>query len=227
MSIITFIIGLLLSYDSIGFPFKAQLTIFLAAFIPFILFIIIVIIIYKNKQKKVISIFKIISIIITFLLLFYYFIALFVIIITEFLNPMTNPKYYSYHIFITPKLKQVFPSKIPKNVENIKFLYAPGILQGGTRYTLYYIDKNMTLDKFDKKYNKQSKWIGHINEYTEKDLLNNAFYSTPSEYKNENDYMIYLVNGTCDGSDYCNHGLFLIAAYNEKTHEVVYSAESW
>lgn len=225
MSIITFIIGIFLSYDSIGFPLKAQLIIFLAAFIPCILFVIFLFIIYKNKEKqKVYSIFKTISIVITCLLLFYYLIAMFVVVLTEAVNPMTNPKYYSFHI---PD-KKVFPKKIPKDVDDVKFLYAPGILQGGTSYTLYYVDKNMTLDEFDKKYKKQAEWIGHIDDYKEKaGLLSGAFYYTPSEYKNENDYVIYLIKGRCDDSGYCNHGDFLIAAFNEKTHQVVYSTESW
>lgn len=225
MSIITFLIGIFLSYDSIGFPLKAQLIIFLAAFIPCILFVIFLFVIYKNKEKqKVYSIFKTISIVITCLLLFYYLIAMFVVVFTEAVNPMTNPKYYTFHI---PE-KKVFPKKIPKDVENVKFLYAPGILQGGTRYTLYYVDKNMTLDEFDKKYKKQAEWIGHIDDYKEKaGLLSGAFYYTPSEYKNENDYIIYLIKGRCDDSGYCNHGHFLMAAFNEKTHQVVYSTEAW
>lgn len=229
MSIITFVIGIFLSYDSIGFPLKAQLIIFLVAFAPFIIFIIFVFMIYKyNKKKKVVYALKTISIVITCLLLFYYFIALFFVVLIEATNPMTNPKYYSYHISVTPVLKKAFPSKIPKNVDNVKFFYVPGILQGGTRYTLYYIDKNMTCDKFDKKYKKQAEWVGHKDGYTEKrGLLSGAFYSTPSEYKNENDYIIYLIDGNCDNSGYCNHGSFLIAAFNEKTHEIVFSAEDW
>ncbi len=229
MSIITFLIGIFLSYDSIGFPIKAQLIIFLAAFIPCILFLIFLFVIYKNKEKqKVYSVFKTISIVITCLLLFYYFITLFVIAITEATNPMTNSKYYSYHIFITPGLKDTFPNKIPKNVENVSFYYAPGVLQGGTRYTLYYVDKKMTLDEFDKKYKKKAEWIGHKNDYKDKPgLLSGAFYTTPSEYKNENDYTIYLIYGRCYKPDSCNHGDFKIAAFNDKTHEVIYSAESW
>lgn len=225
MSIITFLIGIFLSYDSIGFPLGAQLIIFVVAFIPCILFVIFTIVIYKNKKKrKVYSIFKTISTIVTCLLLFYYFIAMFVVVLTEAINPMTNPKYYSFHI---PD-KKVFPQKIPKDVEDVKFLYAPGILQGGTRYTLYYVDKKMTLDEFDKKYKKQAEWIGHKDEYKDKSgLMGGVFYSTPSEYKNENDYVIYLIDGNCDDSGYCNHGNFLIAAFNKKTNEVVYSTESW
>lgn len=225
MSIITFLIGIFLSYDSIGFPLKAQLIIFLAAFIPCLLFLIFLFVIYKNSQKrKIVSIFKTLSIVIACLLLFYYLLSMFVVVLTEAVNPMTNPKYYSFHI---PDSK-VFPKKIPKDVEDVKFLYAPGILQGGTRYTLYYVDKNMTLDKFDKRYKKHAEWIGHINDYTEnKGLLSGAFYYTPSEYKNENDYVIYLIKGKCDDSGYCNHGSFLMTAFNEKTHQVVYSTEAW
>lgn len=225
MSIITFLIGILLSYDSFGYPFKAKLIIFLLAFLPCILFLLFIFIIYKNKENKIIyTVFKIFSIVNTCLLLVYYFLAIFFIVLTEAINPMTNPKYYSFY---KPN-KTVFPQRIPKDVEAVKFLYAPGILQGGTRYSLYYIDKKMTLTNFDKKYKEQAEWVGHLDEYEEKSgLLSSAFHSTPSEYKNENDYVIYLINSKCDDSGWCNHGSYMIAAFNEKTHQVVYSSETW
>lgn len=228
MCIITFIIGILLSLGLVGLPLKAKILILLASFIPFILFLIITFIMYKfNEKKKVVSAFKVFALILFCLLLYYYFIALFVINAIEATNPVTNPKYYSYYV-TDSRLKKAFPNKIPKNVDNVKFYYAPGFLQGGTRYTLYYVDNNMTLDKFDKTYKKKAEWIGHKNEYTEKfGLLSSIFYSTPSEYKSENDYIIYLIDGDCDNSGYCNHGYFLIAAFNEKTHEVVFSSEAW
>ena len=161
-------------------------------------------------------------------MLFYYFPALFFIVMIEFENPMTNTQFYSYHIFVSPGLKNTFPSSIPKGAENVKFYYAPGFLQGGTRNTLYYIDKNMTLDEFDNNYRKKAEWIGYKNEYTDKPgLLSGAFYTTPSEFENENDYIIYLIYGSCYKPNSCNHGEFKIAAFNETTHEVVYSAESW
>ena len=229
MSIFTFLIGILLSYDSVGFPLKAQLIILLVAYIPFILFILITFIIYTNNQnKKVYSFFKTSTIVATIFLLFYYFIALFVVVFTEALNPMTNPTFYSYHVFVSPGLKDTFPSSIPKDVEDVSFYYAPGFLQGGTRHILYYIDKKMTIVEFDNKYKNKAIWIGHKEDYKENPgLLSGAFYSTPSEYNNENDYVIYLIEGSCDGSGYCNHGEFKLAAFNETTHEVVYSSETW
>lgn len=137
---------------------------------------------------------------------------------------MTNPKYYNFY---RPDLN-VFPKKIPKEVEDVKFLYAPGILQGETIYTLYYVNKNMTLNEFDKKYKKQAEWVGHLKDYKENEgLLNGVFYNTPSEYENENDYVIYLIKGECDDSGYCNHGHYILSAFNEKTYQVVYSAEYW
>lgn len=229
MSIFTFLIGILLSYDSIGFPLKAQFIIFLAAYIPFILFMFITFIIYINRQnKKVFSFFKASAVVTTVFLLFYYFIALFVVVVIEAENPMTNPTFYSYHVFVSPGIKDTFPSSIPKGVENVSFYYAPGFLQGGTRHTLYYIDKKMTIEKFDNKYKNKAIWIGHKDDYNERPgLLSGAFYSTPSEYNNENDYTIYLIYGSCYKSDSCNHGEFKLAAFNETTKEIIYSAESW
>lgn len=226
--IITFLIGIFLSYDSVGVPIKAKLTILLVSFFPFVLFLIIILIIYKfRKRKKVVFTFKILSIIITCLLLFYYFYALFFVLLEEATNPITNPKYYNHYVS-SSRLKSVFPKKIPNDVKKIEFYYAPGILQGGTNYSLYYIDKNMTIDKFDKKYKEKAIWIGHKEEYIkEEGLLTGAFSYTPANYKNEDDYIIYLVESYCDDSGYCNHGNFLLAAYNEKTHEVIFKAKQW
>ena len=226
MSIITFLIGIFLSYDLIGFPLKAKIIVFFAAFTPFILFMIFLFVIYINKEnQKIFSIFKTISIVITCLLLFYYLFALFIIVLTEAVNPMTNLIYYKFY---KPD-SEIFPKKIPKDVEDVKFLYVPGVLQGGTIYTLYYVDKNMTLKEFDKKYKNQAEWIGHLDDYKEKEgLLSGAFGCTPAEYAdNKNDYVIYLIKGTCDNSGYCNHGHFIMAAFNEKTHQVIYSVEYW
>ena len=141
-------------------------------------------------------------------------------------NPITDVKYYKREI--KGHLLKVFPSDIPDNVEKVEFYYAPGILQGGTNYSLYYVDKNMTMDKFDKKYKNKAIWIGHKDEYTEKmGLLTGAFSYTPAEYENEDDYIIYLIEGNCDNSGYCNHGKFLMTAYNEKTNEVIFRSERW
>ena len=225
MSVITFILGILIFFPSIGFPLKVQIIAFLLSFIPFVLFLFFTFIIYKNKEKKkVFYTFKTFSIVLTFSLILYYFIALFYITIFEATNPMTNPKYYWFH---KPNF-DVFPGKIPSSAKDASFIYFPGVLQGGTRYTLYYVDNNMTLDEFDEKYNDKAKWIGHMDDYKDnRGLLDGAFYYTPSEFKNENDYTIYLIEGKCDDSGYCNHGSFVIAAFNEKTNQVVYSAETW
>ena len=113
-------------------------------------------------------------------------------------------------------------------MDNIHFYYAPGILQGGTNYSLYYIDKNLTREEFDKRYREKAIWIGCKSEYAEKsELLASAFSFTPVDYNAEDNYIIYLVDRNCDDSGYCNHGNFLFVAYNEETHEVIFRAEFW
>lgn len=227
MCIITLLIGIwFYSSTAIGIPIKEKLIIFLASFIPFFIFLIITILSYhfKERYKKI---FKIISIILSLLLVFYYFVALFVCVLLSATNPVTDSKYYNYYV-TGERLEKVFPAKIPSNAKNIEFYYAPGILQGGTNYSLYYIDDSMTKEKFDKEYKNKAIWIGYKEEYTEKEgLLSGAFAYTPAYYENENDYIIYLIEGRCDDSGYCNHGDFLIAAFNEKTNEVVFRSEQW
>lgn len=231
MSIITLCIGLFLSYDLVGFPIKQKPIILLMNFIPFIIFLIIILIIYKNKQKtRMISTLRVASIIIACLSLFYYFYVVFFTALEEVMNPVTNPKYYTMYVSGS-RLYKIFPKKIPDNVENVAFFYAPGVLQGGTNYSLYYVDKSMTMEKFDNEYKEKAIWIGRKSEYTEKrGLLTGVFSFTPIsdiDRKAEDDYIIYLIEGRCDDSGYCNHGDFLVTAFNEETNEVIFRSEQW
>jgi len=233
MSIITFLIGSFFVYDTIGVPLKAELGILLASYLPTILFVISTILMYKyNNRKKVIKTFNIISIILTCILLIYYFIAMFIIVMIQASNGVSNPIFYKRYVSGS-KLTKVFPHNIPKNVENVEFHYNPPFLQGSMIHYLYYIDKNMTADKFEKKYKDKAEWVGHKNEYNEKKglLSGNLLIDSGGSYyerqKHENNFVIYLVNGRCDDSGWCNHGEFLYAAFNDKTKEVIYRAEQW
>ena len=86
----------------------------------------------------------------------------------------------------------------------------------------------MTDKIFMKEYKNKAIWIGHIDEYTDKKgLLSGVFNNTPAHDKNTYDYTIYLMDGDCDNSGYCNHGNYIIAAFNKKKHEVIFSSEQW
>ena len=233
MSIITFAIGSFLVYDTIGVPLVAELEIMLASYLPTLLFILNTILMYKfNNNKKVVITFHVLSILITCGLLIYYFIAMFIIVLIQAINGVSNPIFYRHYISGT-NLTKVFPNSIPRNVTDVEFHYNPPFLQGGEIHYLYYVDKNMTSDKFDKKYKSKAVWIGHKDEYNEKKglLSSNLLMSSEGSYyerqEHESDFIIYLLEGRCDDSGYCNHGEFLYAAFNEKTKEVIYKAEQW
>lgn len=228
MSIITFIIGCFFAQSSIGIPVKGQFVILLLGFLPFIIFIGITLLSYRfSRNIETKNMFNCITGIFVFFLLLYYLVAIFECGFIEATNPITDIKYYKHYINGS-YLTQVFPSRIPKNVDNIQFYYAPGMLQAGTNYSLYYVDKNLTKEEFDKRYREKAIWIGHKSEYTEKSgLLAGAFSFTPVDYSDEDNYIVYLIVGNCDDSGYCNHGEFLFVAYKEETHEVVFRAEFW
>ncbi len=228
MGVITFIIGAFLSLSTVSVPIKVRITILFISYLPVILFLIIVFLIYKFKDNnKIVFKFKVITFFISLVLIVYYFYSFKFISLKATINPVTNPKYYSYYV-TGERLKSVFPDEIPLDVENVEFFYSPIFLQGGTKYSLYYIDKDMTLDVFNQKYQDKAIWIGYKNEYTEnKGLLPYLFIHTPSYYKNEDDYLIYLVEGNCKGASYCSHGDILLAAFNEKTNEVIFRSQQW
>lgn len=228
MGIITFLIGTFLSFNLVGVPIKVRITILFLSYLPVVLFLIIVFLIYKFKDnKKIVFNFKAITLFISLVLIVYYFYSFTFISLKATINPVTNPKYYQYYV-TGERLKNVFPDEIPNDVENVEFFYSPIFLQGGTKYSLYYVDKDMTIDKFDQEYRDKAIWIGYKSEYTEnKGLLPYLFIHTPSYYKNEDDYLIYLVEGNCKGASYCSHGDILLAAFNEKTNEVIFRSQQW
>lgn len=222
--IINFIIGTLLFYETLFRPIKIILITLLISYLPFIIFFIISLLSYHLKDNlKAIKVIKIVTKILIYLQVFYYFMAIFIIAILMSLNPVTNPKYYKFFVN-SDELTKVFPKQIPDNVKNVQFYYAPGVLQGSTDYVLYYIDENINLDNFKEK----ATWIGTKDEYTEVNgLLSGAFSYTPIEYKNEDSFVIYLIEGNCDDSKYCNHGKYLFAAINENTNEIIYKLSFW
>ena len=222
--IINFIIGTLLFYEALFRSINIILITLLISYLPFIIFFIISLLSYHLKDNlKAIKVIKIITKILIYLQVFYYFMAIFIIAILMSLNPVTNPKYYKFFVN-SDELTKVFPKQIPYNVKNVQFYYAPGVLQGSTDYVLYYIDENINLDNFKEK----ATWIGTKDEYTEVNgLLSGAFSYTPIEYKNEDSFVIYLIEGNCDDSGYCNHGKYLFVAINENTNEIIYKLSFW
>ena len=228
MSIICFIIGILFIILSRYDTLKIRLSIILIGYIPCILFVIITLMRTKFYKKIKVRIFcGVMEWLLIFFIFVYYLMAIVSCAFLEAMNPITDIKNYN-GIVKDDRLLKVFPAEIPNNIKNINFYYAPGILQGGTEYSLYFIDEKMTKEKFDKKYKSKALWIGRKKEYNEKGgLLAGAFSFTPAENKNEDDYIIYLIEGKCDDSGYCNHGSLLLTAYNEKTNEIIYKSEQW
>lgn len=228
MCILSFAMGCFLAVCSKGDPFEARLQILFIGYLPFLVFLVLMIFNNLFYEKRELRIFlKILSWIFSSLLLFYFFVAFIMIAFIEALHPVTDIKSYQDKVKGDWLLK-VFPKEVPNHVESIQFYYAPGILQGGTVFALYYVDKNMNLEKLDKKYRKNSIWTGKKEEYTEfRGLFSGAFSETPAVYKNENDFYIYLMDANCNSKNDCNHGRFLFVAVNEKTKEVIYKGEEW
>ena len=200
--------------------FKAKVNYSIIKFFPFLVFLIFSLFCYFFRERKTaVLVLKIISIVLASLLIIYYLISMFFIVLIEVMNPID---------VYSSSLTRAFPKKIPNNVSNVKFIYSPGILQGSTSYTLYYVDEQMTTNKCNKKFSDKAIWIGYLKDYNEKGgLLSGAFVGTNIEYERENDFMIYLIEGSCYKSGSCNHGDFLFAAYNKDTHEVIYRSEDW
>ena len=234
MTIITLLVGILLFIMTKGDPIIMRSIMGFFSFLPTIVFFVILIVAYfKCTTRTSKDIVLGLCSILTFLLLGYYICWIFIGAFVEADHPITDIHSYKDKVNGNRLLK-AFPKEIPKDVENIKFEYSPGVLQAGTDISLYYVDKNMTLEKFDKMYKNKAIWIGHINDYnnrtdkqTSPGIQSGLLLNDVATYENANDYVIYLIESYCDNSGYCNHASFLFAAYNEKTNEIIYASEEW
>ena len=167
------------------------------------------------------------SALLVFVIPIYYLIISFDSAFYQLGNPIINIKYYEKYYNNVVELKKAFPEEIPLEVENIEFKYLPGLFQGSTKYSLYYIDKNMTVEKFAKLYKEKSEWSGSINEYKKQEGLLSGMFNSISIKSSKEDFMIYLIEGNCDESGYCNHGNYIVTAINEDTKEIIYQYSSW
>ena len=229
MSIITFLIGSFVAIVFLGIQLKGYLLLLLIAYLPFIIYLTNTMIIYLIKEgRRLVNFALISSIVITSTLWIYYIIAIFPIALISAMYPVTNTVFYKKIINdLNTPITDVFPKKIPKEVENVKFHYNTSFLMGSELLYLYYIDKDMTDEKFDKEYKDKSIWIGN---YKEKKEISGGYlleFSKDESYKRENDFTIYLFDQDCDDSGYCNHGIYILAGFNEKTKEIIYKYEHW
>lgn len=231
LSFIMCIITLILSYifidSSLIFDGKEKITVLLIGFVPVIVFLIITLAInYFYKKNIVQKALKILNILLIIILPMYYLIGFFACTAIKISNPIVNIKNYKY--LVNGELLNVFPSSIPENVIDTRLTYSPALLQAGDQITLYYIDNNLNFEEFDNKYKEKAIWIGNVDDYEEnKGLLTGIFSDTSVTYETENDFIIYLIEGKCDDSGYCNHGKFTLAAVNPKTNEVIYEYKYW
>lgn len=225
LTILCFMISIPFLCAGIGIPWYLRLLIIFIGVLPFLLFLLITILRYKLDHKQYIKdITFILNVLLTLALPFYLFFAIFITAGLTATNPVTNPKYYSHYVS-DDYLLEVFPKEIPEDATNIKFEYNPGFLQGASIIELYY--QASSLKDLESALKEKAIWIGTLNEYTENNGLldQNIFNSLTTS--NINDFIIYLIDGECDNSGYCNHGIFLLGAINQKTNEVIYSYHNW
>ena len=225
LSFIMCIITLILSYIFIDlsqiFEANEKITVLLIGFVPVIVFLIITLAInYFYKKNIIQKTLKILNIFLIIILPIYYLMGFSACTIIKISNPIVNIRNYSD--IVNGDLLNTFPSSIPENVVNIRLTYSPALLQAGEQITLYYIDDNLNFEEFDNKYKEKAIWIGNVDNYDENEgLLTGIFSNTSVTYETENDFTIYLIEGKCDDSGYCNHGEFILAAMNPKTNEVM------
>ena len=165
----------------------------------------------------------------TFMLLLlpiYYFLTLFFLGLESATTDVTNYKYYKD--FMDEELYEVFPKKIPKNAENISFYHIDPFLQGGEINTLSYKDDSLTSSIVEEKYKSKSTWIGSADSEEVPEAVNDyGLFSNISINGKKENFILYVNIARCDNSGYCNHGEYILVAYNDITKEIIFKEEHW
>lgn len=225
---ITFILFLVAIYITRLDDWNYRYLILLLWLLPFLCYFIIIIITNKQVKHQIVRrVASIFSILLTLAIIPYYFLIVFETIFIEMDHPIKNIKYYHDYVH-SEYLLNVFPSDVPNDVEHVQLIESPGLLQASDILALYYIDPQLNIEEFDYQYSEKAEWIGYKKDYSEKKgLLSSLSSLIPIEHVDEDNFKIYLIDGSCDNSGYCNHGQFLLVAVNEETKEVLYKSESW
>lgn len=127
-----------------------------------VLYFIVIYLTNKFADKKYITgISLIISIVILIVFFVNYIFMCLDLTLNETKHPTDDIKRYNIS---NQQLLKVFPKRIPKSAIDAHYMYAPGFLQAPTRYILYYIDKSIDINEFNKKNSKEAIWIGYKNE---------------------------------------------------------------
>ena len=71
-------------------------------------------------------------------------------------------------------------------------------------------------------------WIGTIQSEELPEAVNedNLLENISIDGKKEN-FTIYVNYARCDDSGYCNHGEYILVAYNDITKEIIFKEEHW
>lgn len=228
LSIITLLIGCLFVFLCILEPWFFRWITFFLVFAPFIIFAIITWFSnYFYYKKYVQTITLVLSVIITWGLLGYYCVVLFFGCCYASENDYTNIKNYE-RIVNSEYLLKVFPKNVPINVSNIQFSYNHGFLQGMSWISLSYEDDKLNKDLVDDKFNDISSRVGSLEDFSNDNFFQSTvFLNTSFEEDEKKEFTIYLIDSFCDESGYCNHGGYLIVAYNDKAQEILYKYYHW
>ncbi|MBF2063880.1 MAG: hypothetical protein IGS39_05550 [Calothrix sp. C42_A2020_038] len=129
-----------------------------------------------------------------------------------------------------------FPTEIPTDATEIRFVYSPGYMQGGNVLQLRMKQPQTRIDYLIAKYRQAAKYKfrgGNTNEHIEKpNGVPTTFFHTSDDATDNTfpfDYEILVLGASDRGSkDFkWNHGDSYGVAINRRTSEIVYWAEEW
>lgn len=141
---------------------------------------------------------------------------------------VNNPINYR-RVYYTYKMNRVssLPNKVPKNAKNVKFHYNAPLFQGGEVFYLYFNTDHKSIKKYIEQYAKVARWINKYNS------LDNNYYYLKDKYidnlfnKSKEGVKIYYLEGYCDDSGYCNHGMYNTVIIDEVSNSIMFNYQKW
>lgn len=215
--ILSFIIFLILINGTYYENLSSILKYWFLFLIPTIIFFLLIYLVVKDKLSLKIA--KIIAYPLVFLSFFYYPYILLVNALDEAIYGYSKiSTYYKLYDDLDNDTKKHLPKKIPNEKEAI-FHFNPSFLQGGSLFSLYFKTTREEIDNYVEEFSSIA--------ISPKDFAQPDFTYTPYKGKLSQDFELYYLDGKCDDSGYCNHGLYSVAAINKNTNEIIFEMSGW
>ena len=127
-------------------------------------------------------------------------------------------------------LERCFPSKIPANAANVKFLHRPAMGQGGKDTALQFETDASSLRSYEEIFSKKAVWAGRDSDAAaaEHGVFASALHPFDHpDIDDANRYNVYVMFSQPYLPENWNHGEYSLVAVNEQENKLLFLASDW